>query len=143
MHTIPWKVQNVNYHYFMTMVDTFHLTSPSIYSVPFVIVLLQSYFTWVAINQSFSPNFTINQSKSYNTQALIDRKFTIMSDVWAYGVLVYEIVTFGGTPYPEHKSVDIADLLQTGWVSLCTKTHKTLLWPLPTTHHTLGTHLST
>lgn len=33
-------------------------------------------------------------------EAINENKFTIKSDVWSFGILLYEIVTFGQTPYP-------------------------------------------
>lgn len=33
-------------------------------------------------------------------EAITENKFTIKSDVWSFGILLYEIVTFGQTPYP-------------------------------------------
>ena len=33
-------------------------------------------------------------------EAAFERKFTIKSDVWSYGVLLYELVTYGRIPYP-------------------------------------------
>lgn len=32
-------------------------------------------------------------------ESLIDGLFTPMTDIWSYGVLLYEIVTFGSFPY--------------------------------------------
>lgn len=33
-------------------------------------------------------------------EAIHENKFTIKSDVWSFGILLYEIVTFGQMPYP-------------------------------------------
>ncbi|CAL8083876.1 unnamed protein product [Calicophoron daubneyi] len=33
-------------------------------------------------------------------EAALNHIFSIKSDVWSFGVLMYEIVTYGGTPYP-------------------------------------------
>lgn len=42
-------------------------------------------------------------------EALFDRVYTTQSDVWSYGILLWEIMTLGGTPYP---SVPIEKLFQ-------------------------------
>ena len=33
-------------------------------------------------------------------EAALERKFSIKSDVWSFGVLMYEIITYGKVPYP-------------------------------------------
>lgn len=33
-------------------------------------------------------------------EALFDQRTSVKSDVWSYGILVWEIITYGGTPYP-------------------------------------------
>ncbi|KAG7503664.1 receptor tyrosine-protein kinase erbB-4-like [Solea senegalensis] len=42
------------------------------------------------------------------------RKFTHQSDVWSYGVTIWELMTFGGKPYDGISTREIPDLLEKG-----------------------------
>ncbi|XP_059409555.1 receptor tyrosine-protein kinase erbB-4-like [Carassius carassius] len=42
------------------------------------------------------------------------RKFTHQSDVWSYGVTIWELMTFGGKPYDGIPTRDIPDILEKG-----------------------------
>ncbi|EDO49315.1 predicted protein, partial [Nematostella vectensis] len=48
-------------------------------------------------------------------EALFDRVYTTQSDVWSFGIVVWEIITFGGTPYPGVPIEKLCMLLNTGY----------------------------
>lgn len=47
-------------------------------------------------------------------EALFDRKYTAKSDVWSFGVLLWEVFTLGGTPYPSVPVEKLFGLLREG-----------------------------
>ncbi|XP_047127613.1 mast/stem cell growth factor receptor-related protein Kit isoform X1 [Hydra vulgaris] len=53
--------------------------------------------------------------KWMSVEAIFDQKFTTYSDVWAYGVVLFEIVTLGGTPYPGLSNCELLARLKTGY----------------------------
>ncbi|XP_068733590.1 tyrosine-protein kinase receptor Tie-1-like isoform X3 [Montipora capricornis] len=48
-------------------------------------------------------------------EALFYGVYTTQSDVWSYGVLLYEILTVGGSPYPDINARLIPDKIQKGY----------------------------
>lgn len=47
-------------------------------------------------------------------ESLIDGVFTCQSDVWAFGILLWEIMTLGQQPYPAISNVEILSYLRQG-----------------------------
>ncbi|CAF0751826.1 unnamed protein product [Adineta steineri] len=52
--------------------------------------------------------------KWMSPEALFDRKFSTKSDVWSYAILAWEIMTYGGTPYPSISAEKLFDYLKVG-----------------------------
>ncbi|MEE6528674.1 hypothetical protein FKM82_031315, partial [Ascaphus truei] len=47
-------------------------------------------------------------------ESILHRRFTHQSDVWSYGVTVWELMTFGAKPYDGIPAREIPDLLEKG-----------------------------
>ncbi|KAL7669087.1 hypothetical protein ACOME3_009756 [Neoechinorhynchus agilis] len=52
--------------------------------------------------------------KWMSPESLFDRRASYKSDVWSYGVLVWEIMTYGGTPYPSVPVEKLFDYIKEG-----------------------------
>ncbi|CAG9853774.1 unnamed protein product [Phyllotreta striolata] len=48
-------------------------------------------------------------------ESLYDNIFTVKSDVWSFGVLIWEIVTLGSTPYPGMSAVEVMKKVRDGY----------------------------
>ena len=52
-------------------------------------------------------------------EALLYGKFTVKSDVWSFGVLMWEVYTFGHQPYSGISNYEVIDRIKTGRVLEC------------------------
>ena len=52
-------------------------------------------------------------------EAAMYSRFTIKSDVWSFGILLYELITYGRFPYPGMNNVQVLEALQTGYRMPC------------------------
>ncbi|CAH1780594.1 unnamed protein product [Owenia fusiformis] len=53
--------------------------------------------------------------KWMSIEAIFDLNFTTASDVWSFGIVLFEIITMGGTPYPTIANKDLLKELQQGF----------------------------
>ncbi|KAK2856652.1 hypothetical protein Q5P01_005387 [Channa striata] len=52
-------------------------------------------------------------------EAINQNKFTIKSDVWSFGILLYEIMTFGQMPYPALTNYQVVQKIPQGYRMSC------------------------
>ena len=48
-------------------------------------------------------------------EAAYYKRFTIKSDVWSFGIVLYEIITYGSFPYPGMTNVEVLDQVKEGY----------------------------
>ena len=47
-------------------------------------------------------------------ESLIDGLFTAKTDIWSYGIIIYEIVTFGSFPYQGLSNSQVLEYVKNG-----------------------------
>ncbi|KAK3096457.1 hypothetical protein FSP39_000375 [Pinctada imbricata] len=47
-------------------------------------------------------------------ESLVDGVFTTQSDIWAFGVLMWEVITFGQQPYHARTNIEVLNFVQSG-----------------------------
>lgn len=48
-------------------------------------------------------------------EAALERRFSIKSDVWSFGVLLYELITYGRVPYPGMSGAEVLSKVENGY----------------------------
>ena len=64
-------------------------------------------------SQSQTKRFTL--SKWTAPEAASQKKFSIKSDVWSFGIFLYEVITHGQPPYPHMTIVQVLESVQQGY----------------------------
>jgi len=66
-----------------------------------------------------APSGTKFSPKWAAPEAAINSQFSIKSDVWSFGILLYELVTHGSSPYSEMTNAQVVVALQNGYRMPC------------------------
>ena len=69
-------------------------------------------FCRVRAGTKFPIKWTAPEAAMYN-------HFTIKSDVWSFGILLYELITYGRFPYPGMNNAQVLEALQAGYRMPC------------------------
>jgi fyn-related kinase len=48
-------------------------------------------------------------------EAALYKRFSIKSDVWSFGIVLYEIITYGSVPYPGMNNIEVLEKVQQGY----------------------------
>jgi fibroblast growth factor receptor 1 len=48
-------------------------------------------------------------------ESLYDNIFSVKSDVWSFGILMWEIATLGATPYPGKGAAEVMKMVRDGY----------------------------
>lgn len=62
----------------------------------------------------FCPYLGMLPVRWMSPESLVDGLFTFKSDIWSFGVVVYEIVTFGSFPYQGLSNTQVLDYVKQG-----------------------------
>ena len=54
-------------------------------------------------------------------EAALCNRFTIKSDVWSFGILLFELITYGRPPYPGLNNTEVLEALKEGFCMPCPK----------------------
>lgn len=52
-------------------------------------------------------HFSLSAHRWMAIESLYDNLFSVKSDIWSFGILMWEIVTLGSTPYPGIAAADV------------------------------------